>query len=157
MLQISGLMMIIRWSTKSPDSWFLVKIIMLLIVPKRIVQSFNHTNFGNLTHTNFLWRAMMPNEKYPYAEVNMWLISSNYNRFHKKALRWRHNGHNCVSNHQHRHCLLNRLFERRSKKTSQLRVTGPVTRKMFPFDDVIMGVSQAWCTRSVFVMLLFVM
>ena len=39
-------------------------------------------------------------------------------------LRWRHNGHNCVSNHQPRHCLLNRLFKRRSKKTSKLRVTG---------------------------------
>ena len=51
-------------------------------------------------------------------------------------------------------CLLNRLFRRRSKKTSKLRVIGlcvgnsprpvnsphkgPVTRKMFPFDDVIM-------------------
>ena len=48
----------------------------------------------------------------------------------------------------------NRLFRRRSRKTSKLRVTGlcagnspgpvnsphkgPVTRKMFPFDDVIM-------------------
>ena len=40
------------------------------------------------------------------------------------SLRWRHNGHKCVSNHQPRHCLLNRLFERRSKKTSKLRVTG---------------------------------
>ena len=52
---------------------------------------------------------------------------------------------------------INRLFRRRSKKTSKLRVTGlcignspglvnsphkgPVTRKMFPFDDVIMGKS----------------
>ena len=43
-------------------------------------------------------------------------------------LRWRHNGHNCVSNHQPRHCLLNRLFERRSKKTSKLRVTGLCAR-----------------------------
>ena len=40
------------------------------------------------------------------------------------TLRWRHNGHDCVLNHQPRHCLLNRLFERRSKKTSKLRVTG---------------------------------
>ena len=40
------------------------------------------------------------------------------------TLRWRHNGHDCVSNHQPRHCLLNRLFERSSKKTSKLRVTG---------------------------------
>ena len=37
---------------------------------------------------------------------------------------WRHNDHDCVSNHQPRGCLLNRLFRRRSKKTSKLRVTG---------------------------------
>ena len=70
------------------------------------------------------------------------------------ALRWRHNDLDGVSNHQPYGCLLNRLFRRRSKKTSKLRVTGlcagnspgpvnsphkgPVTRKMFPFDDVIM-------------------
>ena len=70
------------------------------------------------------------------------------------TLRWRHNGCDSVSNHQPHHCLLNRLFRRRSKKTSKLRVTGlcagnspgpvnsphkwPVTRKMFPFDEVIM-------------------
>ena len=70
------------------------------------------------------------------------------------SLRWRHNEHDGVSNHQHHGCLLNRLFRRRSKKTTKLRVTGlcvgnspgpvnsphkgPVTRKMFPFDDVIM-------------------
>ena len=67
-------------------------------------------------------------------------------------LHWRHNGRGCVSNHQPYDCLLNCLFRRRSKKTSKLRVTGicegnspvnsphkwPVTRKMFPFDDVIM-------------------
>ena len=69
-------------------------------------------------------------------------------------LQWRHNGRDCISNHQPRDCLHNRLFRRRSKKTSKLRVTGlcagnyprpvnsphkwPVTRKMFPFDDVIM-------------------
>ena len=72
----------------------------------------------------------------------------------RTTLRWRHNGHDSVSNHQPHHCLLNRLFGCRSKKTSKLRVTGlcagnspgpvisphkgPVTRKMFPFDDVIM-------------------
>ena len=68
------------------------------------------------------------------------------------SLHWRHNDHDGVSNHQPHGCLLNRLFRRRSKKTSKLRVTGlcvgnspgpvnsphkwPVTRKMFPFDDV---------------------
>ena len=39
-------------------------------------------------------------------------------------LRWRHNGHDSVSNHQTRDCFLNHLFRHRSKKTSKLRVTG---------------------------------
>ena len=40
------------------------------------------------------------------------------------SLQWRHNGHDSISNHQPHDCLLNRLFKRRSKKTSKLRVTG---------------------------------
>ena len=70
------------------------------------------------------------------------------------ALPWRHNGCDGVSNHQPHEYLLNRLFRHRSKKKPKLRVTGlcegnspwpvnsphkgPVMRKMFPFDDVIM-------------------
>ena len=42
----------------------------------------------------------------------------------KVALHWRHNDHGGVSNHQPHDCLLNRLFRRRSKKTSKLCVTG---------------------------------
>ena len=37
---------------------------------------------------------------------------------------WRHNGRNCVSNHQPHDFLVNHLFRRRPKKTSKLRVTG---------------------------------
>ena len=75
-------------------------------------------------------------------------------RQHATSLLWRHNDHGGVSNHQPHGCLLTRLFRRRSKKLSKLRVTGicagnspgpvnsphkgPVTRKMVPFDDVIM-------------------
>ena len=89
----------------------------------------------------------------------------------KIRLHWRHNGRDCVSNHQLHDCLLNRLFRHRSKKTSKLRVTGlcagnspasvnsphkgPVTRKMFPFDDVIMNqnmssaiLSRPQCVKS---------
>ena len=40
------------------------------------------------------------------------------------TLQWRHNGRECVWNHQPRDCLLSRLFRRRSKKLSKLRVTG---------------------------------
>ena len=39
-------------------------------------------------------------------------------------LHWCHNGRNSVSNHQPHACLLNRLFRRKSKKTSKLHVTG---------------------------------
>ena len=39
-----------------------------------------------------------------------------------KTLQWRHDGHDNVSNHQPHDCLLNRLFRRRWKKTSRLRV-----------------------------------
>ena len=40
------------------------------------------------------------------------------------SLQWRHNERDGVSNHKPHDCLLNRLFRRRSKKTSKLRVTG---------------------------------
>ena len=40
------------------------------------------------------------------------------------SLQWRYNGRDGVSNHQRLDCLLNRLFSRRSKKTSKFRVTG---------------------------------
>ena len=42
----------------------------------------------------------------------------------RPSLHLRHNGHDSVSNHQPHGCLLNRLFTRRSKKISKLRVTG---------------------------------
>ena len=78
------------------------------------------------------------------------------------SLQWCHNEPSDVSNHQPHDCLLNCLFRRRSKKTSKLRTTGlcegnspvtgkfpahkgPATRKMFPFDDVIMfRTTKAW-------------
>ena len=58
-----------------------------------------------------------------------------------KTLRWRHNEHDCVSNHQLRECLLNRLFKAQIKVKSKLRVTAlcegnsPVTGK-FPAQRV---------------------
>ena len=39
-------------------------------------------------------------------------------------LQWRHNEHGGVRYHQYHDYLLNRIFRRRSKKTSKLRVTG---------------------------------
>ena len=71
------------------------------------------------------------------------------------SLRWRQNGHNGVSNHQPRHCLLN-VYSGANQRTHQSSASlavvrgihrgpmnsphkWPVTRKMFPFDDVIMS------------------
>ena len=81
------------------------------------------------------------------------IISVSFPHDNYYSLPWRHNGRDGVSNHQP-HDYFYRLFRRRSKKTSKLRVTGlcagnspvtgefpdkwPVTQKMFPFDDVIM-------------------
>ena len=44
---------------------------------------------------------------------------------YNRTLQWRHNGHDGVPNHHPYGCLLNRLFRRRSKTTSKIRVTGP--------------------------------
>ena len=65
-----------------------------------------------------------------------------------------------VSNHRRLDCLLNRLFRRRSKKISSsasldfvreihrwpvnFSHKGPLTRKMFSFDDVIMKSDVCW-------------
>ena len=81
------------------------------------------------------------------------------------TLQWLHNGRDGVSNHWRLDCLLNRLFKRWSMETSKLRVTGycegnspvtgknphkgPVTRKMFPFNDVVMEYTYVWNTLLV--------
>ena len=75
---------------------------------------------------------------------------------------WWHNEGGGVLNHQPHDCLLNRLFRRRSKKTSKLLVTGlcagdspvtgetphkePVTQKMFSFNDVT--TEEAWVVAT---------
>ena len=62
--------------------------------------------------------------------------------------RWRHNERDGVSNHRRLDCVHNRLFRRRSKKTSKLGVTGlcygnsPVTGK-FPTQRAGQRVSNA--------------
>ena len=87
-----------------------------------------------------------------------------YNDFRQYPLQWRHNGCNGVSNHQPHDCLLNRLFRHRLQKASKLRVTGlcewnppmtgefpaqrAITRKMFPYDDVIMPEYIFWLSKS---------
>ena len=52
------------------------------------------------------------------------LSSPTIRAYNRNSLQWRHNEHDNVSNHQPRDCLFNRLFRRKWKKTSKLRVTG---------------------------------
>ena len=84
-----------------------------------------------------------------------WIMPVTYDSAVFDTLQWRHNERDGVSNRRPLDCLHDRLFRRRSKKTSKIRVTGlcvrgihrwpvnsphkgPVTRKLFLFDDVIM-------------------
>ena len=108
-----------------------------------------HWNTSHVIGSSMIWDAMALMWRH-------WNVNHIKSQPLKKTytLHWHHNDHDGVSNQQPHGCLLNRLFRRRSKKTSNLRDTGlcvrnspgpvnsphkgPVTRKMFPFDDVIM-------------------
>ena len=76
-------------------------------------------------------------------------------------LLWRHNGRDVISNHQPHDCLLNRSFADQRKHQSFASLAflraihrrpvnsphkWPVTRKMFPFDDVIMRNTETMIT-----------
>ena len=80
-----------------------------------------------------------------------WLSKTKYLQppYHTTTLQWRHNESDGVSNHQPHDCLLNRLLCNRLLRvigtcsgTHRWQVKssaqGQVTRKMLPFDDVIM-------------------
>ena len=79
------------------------------------------------------------------------------------SLQWRHNDHVDVSNHQPHGCLLNRLQTQIKENIKAPRHwplcgeftgavnsphKGPVTRKLFPFDDVVMLESGRIWLRS---------
>ena len=99
-----------------------------------------------------------------WVHLSQWILSigtmASWSHPVPKSLQWRHNERNSVSNHQPHDCLRNRSFGRRSNKTSKLRVTGPwihrgpvnsphkwpVTRKIFPFDDIIISREGSWPT-----------
>ena len=119
---------------------------MLVLIPskwcalhKRMVQSFHppiKPDYYEVKYLQPIWRS----------------VARIYHLRVHDLLQWCHNEHNGVSKHRRLNCLLNRLFRRRSKKSSKFRVTGlcegnppvnsphegPVTWEMFPFDDVIM-------------------
>ena len=79
------------------------------------------------------------------------------------SLQWRHNRRDSVSNHQPHDCLFNRLFadQRKHQSSASLAfvrgihrrpLNSPhkwqVTRKISPFDDVIMIAIKSWLCAS---------
>ena len=130
--------------------------------PSRSIFSILHFCAGSISNRHQfkgLWypgcltaHGFMPSQTAMYR-----LAQRRYCRPHissSSTLRWRHNGRDSVSNHQPRHCLLNRYSnadQRKQQSSASLAFVGgihrgpvncphkwPVTRKMFPFDDVIM-------------------
>ena len=101
--------------------------------------------------TNIGWSHDCPNDS-EITHKGCWnrlITSHNKAQQSAKPLRWRHNEHDGVSDYQPHYCLFNRLFRRRSKKTSKLRVTGlgegnsPVTGE-FPAQMIAENVSIWW-------------
>ena len=104
---------------------------------------------------------------------HIWQTCSWFASMDPCTLPWRHNECNGVLNHQPHDCLLSRSFRYSTKKTSKLRVTGIwvrgihrwpvnslhkglVTRKMFPFHDVIMIMTSCMiCSLSCATCVLF--
>ena len=132
-----------------------------------IVTSLIWNSFGERQHpwsTDSKVNQIQAHYRYKWSSTvhHTWFVNVVQTRWHVSwqiaksvgTLQWRHAGRDSVSYHQPHDCLLNRLFRRRSKKTSKFRVTSLfagnspgtgefphkwlVTRKMFPFDDVIM-------------------
>ena len=118
---------------------------------------YNHLRFWTRVPIAYkIWGSSIDNF-YNYSLWFLWPCSSSCSRFPWWGASWQlwhHNERDGVSNHWRLYCLLNRLFRRRSKKyqsSASLAFVrgihrwpvnfphkGPVTRKIFPFDDVVM-------------------
>ena len=113
---------------------------------KQVIQFLGNT-FSS-TSLIFYWRFFLDYSR-PFYVRRIYL-------FWQMSLQWRHTERDGISNRRGLDCLLNRLFGRRSKKhqsSASLAFVrgnhrwplnsphkGPVTRIMFPFDDVIMAI-----------------
>ena len=130
-----------------------------------------HINFVKITQSQQNNKKILRRfyEIYIYILGEAHMMKGSRNNFHAAFInrinlihgsritsQWRHNGRDGASNHKPHDGLLNRLFGRRPKRASKLRVTGlcegnspvnsphkgPVTWKRFPLDDVIMQLGK---------------
>ena len=90
---------------------------------------FSKSHFESIATTNS-WLLTQAHVFLPLCATNhqmsySWIRLINWLNYKVTSLQWCHNDRDGVSNHQPHDCLPKRLFKRRSKKTSKLRVTGP--------------------------------
>ena len=78
-----------------------------------------HKTQAHGSHSVMFWFSMVP---VSFANILQYYFIATKTVLYTTMTR--HNGRCSVSNHQPHDCLLNRLFRRRSKKTTELRVTG---------------------------------
>ena len=117
--------------------------------------------FGPIANTGMLYRQVSVCVRLPcFIEAHIALPVTLF------ALKWRHNEPDGVSNHQAHDCLLNRYSgadQRKNETSASLAFVrgihrwpvnsphkGPVTRKRFQFEDVIMVVNllaEAWLSQ----------
>ena len=136
--------------------------------------TFHHSNHEVLwiSDSSFHCSASYPEPTSTYRQLCS-RDTTPVNAFEQNALQWLHNGCDGVSNHRRLDGLLNSLFQRRPRETpdyvSLAFVKGihrrsvdsahkePVTRKMFPFDGVIMFWRLEWellQTRFILILIL---
>ena len=115
-----------------------------------------------ILHQPSPYKYAIATQWYQFHTTDAWRFSLIINDFEnlfteKKSdvLQWRYNERDGVSNHQPHDCLLNRAYQRKHQSSVPLTfVCGihrspmnspykwPVKRKMFTFDDVIMGLPK---------------
>ena len=105
-----------RWPVNFPHKWPVTR--------KRF--PFDDVIMNQITERPpHLWmKSCVQQHPRPEWSLRLDCFGKKYICYENQTLRWRHNDHAGVSNHQPHGCLLNRLFRRNSKKTSKLRVTG---------------------------------
>ena len=91
-----------------------------------VVCSTADANFYPMKHQSSILPALCEElaNRFHHKGPIIWKAFTRHPNMQQYTLQGRHNGLDGVSNHQSHHCLLSRLFGRRSKKTSKLRVTG---------------------------------
>ena len=68
-----------------------------------------------------------------FCDDNIWCHQLQLSWYHDDSFQWHHNERGDVSNRRRLGCLLNRVFRRRSKKTSKLRVNSLCVTGVFPW------------------------